>query len=186
MSATVIALTAVHAREIQALADRFYPTSFRMTAEDIAENLEGLQEEDCNFCFGVEEDGRLVGYLMAWLDNSLVEGRAEDVVLVDDICLERGHRSYLYPLLKAMARALDEAGYRGIPIEGTARKQAEQTFISHPEVIESLGYRMAANHEYTDESLRETLVWVRFESVAEPDYLAPEDRYEVELPEVGA
>lgn len=162
----ILQLTAAYAHEIESLASKVHPESLQMTEEYIAENLEGVEEEGCNFCLGVQDDKkRLVGYLMAWLDNTLVEGRIEDVVLVDDLALLPSARGHLGSLLKALLRAMDEAGCSGFPIEGTVRKELEQNFTAHPELIEGLGYQLVSSHEYTDESLEEVLVWIRFEAI---------------------
>ncbi|MGE0495920.1 MAG: GNAT family N-acetyltransferase [Vulcanimicrobiota bacterium] len=165
----IINLTAEHAEEVERLAQSHYPAPYQMSLEEITENLEGLQSDDGNFCFGVVEEGKLVGYFMAWLDNSLVEGRAEDVVLVDDVVLSQKARRHLFALLKAMLEAMEEAGLGGLPIEGTVRKTAEETFANHPQAIERLGYQLVASHEYDDNSLGESLVWLRFEPYAEKE-----------------
>ncbi len=165
--ASVITLNIEHASEIQELADRYYPAAYHLSVEDIAENFDGLQDEDYNFCFGLVMDGRLEGYIMAWLDNSLVEGRAEDVVLVDDICLSPRARRYLFYLLQSLAKAIEEAGLNGIPIEGTLRPEGESTFLGDRVSFEELGYCLVGKHKYKDEALGEELTWVRFEPCIE-------------------
>ncbi|MCE7871613.1 hypothetical protein DYH09_14715 [bacterium CPR1] len=162
----ILSLSPAHAAEIESLARRLYPESYHLSEEEIAENLEGVEEEGCNFCLGIQDDDkRLVGYLLAWLDNTLIEGRIEDVVLVDDLALLPAARPHLVSLLRSLLRAMDEAGCSGSPIEGTVRKSLEQNFTAHPEVVESLGYQLVGSHEYTDESLEEVLVWIRFEAI---------------------
>ncbi len=170
----VVALTADWADRVGALADAHYPESYRLSVEDIEENLEGLEMDEGNFCYGLVDPRRkLLGYLMAWVDNSLVEGRAEDVVLVDDVVLDRPAKGYLFSLLKRMIQQMSEAGFSHLAIEGTLRKNAESTFLKHPQAIERLGYELVASHEYEDTSLGESLVWVRFERV-------PEDQVEID------
>lgn len=177
----VRSLTPDDAHQVERLAGRHYPTSYRLSVEDVAENLQGVDDEDCNFCFGAFEERALVGYLMAWVDNSLIEGRAEDVVLVDDVVLNPEARGVLYRLLRAMVGAMEEAGCGGMPIEGTLRANAEETFVSHPEVIERLGYSLVASHKYRDETLGESLLWVRYEPAEDAlSFLSVEDTYEVE------
>ena len=165
----IISLTAEYAEEVDRLAQSHYPAPYQMSLEEITENLEGLQTDDGNFCFGVLDDGKLIGYFMAWLDNSLVEGRAEDVVLVDDVVLSHKARRHLFALLKTMIEAMEEAGLAGLPIEGTVRKTAEETFASHPQAVERLGYQLVATHEYEDQALGEALVWLRFEPYQEKE-----------------
>lgn len=183
----IITLTSAYAPEIEALARKIHPESLQLSQEDIAENLEGVEEEGCNFCLGVQDDHkRLIGYLMAWMENTLVEGRIEDVVLVDDLALLPSARAHLGSLLKALLRAMDESGSSGSPIEGTVRKDLEQNFTAHPELIESLGYQLVSSHEYTDESLGEVLVWIRFEAIeGRPRQYDDEDEDADELDDLG-
>ncbi|MEW6284201.1 MAG: hypothetical protein AB1758_36645 [Candidatus Eremiobacterota bacterium] len=179
----LLTLTPQHAAEVESLARRLYPEGYHLSEEDIAENLEGVEEEGCNFCIGVQDDDRLVGYVMAWLDNTLVEGRVEDVVLVDDLALLPSARPHLYTLLRGLLRGMEEAGCGGLPIEGTVRKSLEETFTAHAGVFETLGYQLVGSHEYTDESLGEVLVWIRFETAearprrADDDDEVPEESY---------
>ena len=174
----ILALTSEHAHAIEELAREHYPESYRMTAEDVAENLAGLGQEDCNFCFGAFREGKLLGYIMAWLDNSLVEGRAEDVALVDDVVLSNAAKPHLYLLLRAMIAEIDGSGHPGLPIEGTVRPNARDTFLEHPDVIERLGYQLVGTHEYSDPTFGEELVWVRFEVPQESwEDSEPEDTY---------
>jgi hypothetical protein len=81
---------------------------------------------------------------------------------------------------------MDEAGSPGSPIEGTVRKELEQNFTAHPELIESLGYQLVSSHEYTDESLGEVLVWIRFEAIdGRPRQYDDDDDESDELDDLG-
>lgn len=162
----IVALTAERAPEIAELAGCQWP--YRLPCQDLAENLQGLDEDGCNFCFGLENEGRLTGFILAWVDNSLMEGRAEDVVLVEDVLLQPGSRRYLFHLLRQALKAMRSAGYRGLPVEGTLRQGAQETFTRHPEAMEMLGYRMAGSKSYHDEATDEDLMWVRFEPFEGP------------------
>jgi len=162
----IVALTADRAPEIAELAGCQWP--YRLPCQDLMENLQGLDEDGCNFCFGLEHEGKLTGYILAWVDNSLMEGRAEDVVLVEDVLLQPGSRRYLFHLLRRALNAMRSAGYRGLPVEGTLRQGAQETFTRHPEAMEMLGYRMAETKSYHDEATGEDLTWVRFEPFEGP------------------
>ena len=162
----IVALTADRAPEIEELAGCQWP--YRLPSQDLAENLQGLDEDGCNFCFGLENEGRLTGYILAWVDNSLMEGRAEDVVLVEDVHLQPGFRRYLFHLLRQALKAMRSAGYRGLPVEGTLRQGAQETFTRHPEALEMLGYHLAGSKSYHDEATGEDLMWVRFEPAEGP------------------
>ena len=165
----IVPLTADRAPEIAALAGCQWP--YRLPCQDLTENLQGLDEDGCNFCFGLENDGKLTGYILAWVDNSLMEGRAEDVVLVEDVLLQPGSRRYLFNLLRRALNAMRAAGYRGLPVEGMLRQGAQETFTRHPEAMEMLGYHMSDTKSYHDEAINEDLTWVRFEPNEAPPHV---------------
>ena len=160
----IVPLTAADAERLEALAGRYYPAEFTLTAEEMAANLRLMEEQGCNFSFGVEEGAALTGYWLAWIQSSRLESRAdEEVVLVDDVVLAPSARRRMLALIEAMLQAMAESGRAGLPIEGALRLTTEETFTGHAQLFERLGYRQVGRHEYTDEELGETLVWVRFE-----------------------
>ncbi|MEW6280612.1 MAG: GNAT family N-acetyltransferase [Candidatus Eremiobacterota bacterium] len=156
-------LTPDQAEMVARLADSLYPSGFPMAPEDIRANLSGLTESE-SLCYWVEEDGEMVGFLMAWRDVSQVEGREDEpIVLVDDLCVTARHRRHAYTLLRALEKGLRERGIHGIPLEGTHRLEADRLFSQHAAVVRRLGYRRVAEHRYESEH-GETLVWTRYES----------------------
>lgn len=161
----IVFLEPEDAEFVEDLANHHYPVTYPMSYDDIVENL---QKNDKNsFCFGVEAEGRILGYLMAWIDNTMVEGRREKVVLVDDIVLSNKARHQLFRLLQAMIKEMQERGFGKLPIEGSARPTSSHTFMGHPEALERLGYELASTADYYEEEFDETLTWVRFEPLAE-------------------
>ncbi len=157
----IVALESDHAEMVQSLASHHYPSAYALPYETIVENLE--KNDENSFCFGVESEGKLVGYLMAWLDTTMVEGRREKVVLVDDIVLGNRARHQLFRLLQAMIKEMRERGLRHLAIEGSARPSSGNTFMGHPEVLERLGYELTSTADYYDDDFDETLTWVRYE-----------------------
>lgn len=161
----IVPLTAEDAERIEALAGRYYPREFALTAREIAENLQLMEEQGCNFSFGVEQgDGTLAGYWLAWAQSTRLAGREEEVVLVDDVVLAPPARGRMLALIEAMLAAMAEGERAGRPIEGALRAATEESFTGHPELFERLGYRLVGRHEYTDDDLGEALVWVRYEA----------------------
>lgn len=155
----------VHAEQIATLGSRGYPEAFALTSDHVRDTLASLQPSE-NLCFGVFREEDLIGYLLCWLDVSQVEGREDEpVLLLDDIVVLGSSRRYLWPLLQALRRGILDAGYADLPIEGTHRKQAEELFSSHPELVRRLGYELAARHRYYGEREREELCWARYEPV---------------------
>ena len=142
-----------------ALADRAYPGSYRLSAQDVRDSLEGD-----HLCLGVFGDGELLAYLMCWVDVSQVEELAgEAVLLLDDIVVQDGR--HLILLLAALRRILLLRGLQGLAMEGTHRARAEALFDEHPRVVARLGYRRAATHHYFGEREQEQLCWARYEPV---------------------
>ena len=175
----IIDLEPDHADRIVQLAADNYPHTYGNSVTDIRENLEGRDED--SFLMGVEDDnGSLIGYFMAWLDNTMVEGKTETVCLIDDIALSRRARIALFALLEEMISDLQNRGHGLVPIEGSSRPTSESTFLDHPEVMEKLGYELVAKAEYYEEEFKETLTWVRFETVVQQDAVTNEqDTFEL-------
>lgn len=171
----IVFLEPEDAELVEDLANHHYPITYPMSYQDIAENLQKNDKD--SFCFGVESEGKLLGYLMAWVDNTMVEGKRERVVLVDDIVLSNRARHQLYRLLQTMIEEMEKRGFGKLPIEGSARPTSSHTFMGHPEALERLGYELAAKAEYYEEEFEEDLTWVRYEPLEEQDSTIDEDDY---------
>ncbi|MDQ7821930.1 MAG: GNAT family N-acetyltransferase [Candidatus Eremiobacteraeota bacterium] len=159
----VIGLTSEHAGRIHELEAQVYPPELTAGEEVIRKNLESAVEGNENLSWGVFDGDTLVGYLIAWVTGSLVEGREkEDVVLVEDIAVLPGYQSVFFTLLEALA---EDARSRGgeLAIEGTSREDVFRIYTRHEGTFKDLGYFIAGSHEYWDEEIQETMVWVRFE-----------------------
>lgn len=164
----IIDLDIADAEKIVELASQSYPHTYSNSLEDIQENLSGRDQD--SFFLGVEDDGGvLVGYFMAWLDNTMIEGKTETVCLIDDIALKKKARLALFALLEEMIADMEERGHGLLPIEGSSRPNAGSTFLDHPEVMERLGYELVAKAEYYEEEFQEDLTWVRFEPILRED-----------------
>ena len=160
-------LVLADAPAVAALADRAYPGAYHLSAEDVSDSLAGR-----HLCFGAFEGVQLRAYLMCWVDNTQVEELGEErVLLLDDIVVEDGR--HLILLLRALRRAIVEAGLTGLAMEGTHRARAEALFDEHPRVVAALGYRRADTHHYFGEREQENLCWARYEPVAAGDEPEP-------------
>lgn len=155
------------AEDIARLAAEHYPETYPMSVEDIRDNL--ISTDFASFYLGVREGGRLLGYYMAWVDNTLVEGRKERVALIDDIVLEPRARTQFYSLIAKMIATMKERGIGTIPIEGTTRPESTRTLMDHPAAIERLGYALTTYSEYYEPSFEETLCWVRYDAIVEEE-----------------
>lgn len=176
----IVTLEPEDAELVEELANHHYPVNYPMSYDDISENL--FRNDKESFCFGVDDNGKLVGYLMAWVDNTMVEGKREKVVLVDDIVLSHRARHQLFRLLKSMISEMQERGLGQLAIEGSARPTSSHTFMAHPEALERLGYELTSKAEYYEEEFDETLTWVRFEPIEISDALIDEgDFLEIEF-----
>ncbi len=158
---TIRPLLEADAPAVAALADRAYPGSYRLSAADVRDSLEGE-----HLCFGAFGPEGLQAYLMCWLDTTQVEELGEEqVLLLDDIVVEDGR--HLILLLRALRRAIVAGGWTHLAMEGTHRPRAEALFEAHPRVVAALGYRRAATHHYFGEREQENLCWARYEPVGE-------------------
>jgi hypothetical protein len=178
----IVVLEPEDAEYVETLAGHHYPPNYPMSIEDILDNLERKGKD--SFCFGVEEGGKLLGYLMAWVENSMVEGRKEKVLLVDDIVLGNRARGQLFRVLQTMIDEMDKRGFGKLPIEGSARPTSSNTFMGHPEALERLGYELSETAEYYEGEFEENLTWVRYEPIQREDATIDEDDFlEIEFEE---
>lgn len=178
----IVVLEPDDADYVETLAHHHYPPNYPMSYEDIRDNLERKGKE--SFCFGVEEDGKLLGYLMAWVEQSMVEGRKGKVLLVDDIVMSNRARGQLFRVLQTMIAEMEKRGFGKLPIEGAARPTSSHTFMGHPEALERLGYELTERSEYYEEEFEEDLTWVRFEPIVREAATIDEDDYlEIEFEE---
>lgn len=178
----IVVLEPEDAEIVETLAGYHYPPNYPMSYDDIVENLERKGRD--SFCFGVEENGKLLGYLMAWVESSMVEGREGKVLLVDDIVLGNRARGQLFRVLQTMIEQMDKRGFGKLPIEGSARPTSAHTFMGHPEALERLGYELVEKSEYYEEEFDENLTWVRFEPIQrKAATIDVDDQLEIEFEE---
>lgn len=159
----IVLLEPDDAEYVETLAGYHYPPNYPMSFEDILDNLQKADEK--SFCYGVEDEGKLTGYMMAWVENTLIEGKRERVLLVDDLVLSIKARGVLFRLLQTMISQMEERGFKGLPIEGSARPSSTHTFLGHSDAFERLGYELTMKSEYYEEEFEESLTWVRFEPI---------------------
>lgn len=157
----LVTLGVEDAERVQELAEYHYPESFDQELEDIETNLSGNPSE--TLCFGLEEDGHLVGYLMAWVRNTFIENRTEQVISIDDLVVEEGHRGSLFRLLGKLRDSAVERGLYGLPVEGFLRGDIALNITSHPKLLARLGYKFVGANVYTDQRFGEEIVFVRYE-----------------------
>jgi hypothetical protein len=166
----VVKLTPGFAEKIHELELAVYPPQFIAGPGTIRENLTGAERDEENLSWGVVEDEKLLAYLMAWVDSSMVEGREyEDVVFVDDIAVLPGQQNAFFLLLSAMTEDIASHNLGTLPIEGTTRVPSFKIFSRHEKIFQSLGYQLTASHEYYDEELSEQMIWVRFDVARKQD-----------------
>lgn len=158
-------LTEDDAEAVAELAAENYPDTYPVSVADIRDNLRST--DFASFYLGVRDGRRLVGYFMAWIDNTLVEGRKERVALIDDVVLEPRARTKLYSLIAKMIASMKNRGMGMLPIEGSSRPEAVQTLFDHPAAIERLGYSLTTYSEYYDSTFQENLTWVRYDAIVE-------------------
>ncbi len=164
---TTMKLTPEHADQIARLETKIYPPRLRTGPEDIKENLKIFEEENQNFSAGIKDGRKLVGYITAWLAESLVEGQKEAVVYVDDMAILPTYKNHLYQLMGAFVKRIFENKYEKLAIEGMTRRKAFKLLEKHKGLLEKLSYRFANHHEFFDEDVFEDLVWIRLVPIYE-------------------
>ena len=159
----IVRLTPEDAERINALAERHYKSELALSKDEIEENLKTAESEEGNFSFGLEENRELVGYLLAWLEESRIEGRKESVVLVDDLVVEPHARHGTKELIRSMVCELQDREKGQLAVEAALLENVKDTFAQPRKFFESLGYELAAQIDYEDEDLQQSMTWVRYE-----------------------
>ncbi len=161
----IVRLSPKYATDVALLESHVYAPTFRHGEDTIKTNLFKSEQEKGNLSRGLIENDRLVGYITAWIDESHIkELIQEDVVFIDDIVILPDYKSALFKLLKSFSREILKDGRWGLPVEAIARQNAYELYTRHRELLEKFGYELAYTYEYFDETLKETLIWVRFEN----------------------
>jgi hypothetical protein len=170
-------LTAEDAESVADLAELIYPEEMALSVEEISEALQTAEQEEGNLSLGLSQGHRLRAYLLAWLEESRVEGLKESVVLVDDIGLSE---ESLFPeMLKGLAQVLEESELGHLAIEGAMPGRMRQLFGEQRKLLERLGYREVNCQTYTEDEWGLELTWVRFERIEEelPEQLETEGEF---------
>jgi hypothetical protein len=157
------------AMRVQELAEEFYPESFDQDLSEITKSLSGSPDE--SFCFGIEQGDELVGYMIAWISNTFIDGREEEVIVIDDLVVRPTHRSGLFRLLEELRYAAEDADIIGMPVEACLRVPLAQSIAKHGRLLSRLGYHLVGGHHYHDEGLGEDIVWIRFGEIEEAQAL---------------
>ncbi len=180
----VAALDAEAADAIAQLSDRIYGEPFRSPVADLAYNLERAQSRGDNYSIGLYDDrGRLRGYLLAWVQRSLLQDRPGPVLLIEDCCLDPDFDGYLLHLIECIVTALQRDGLEDYAIETVVNPDGLELIAQHEDELVELGYSAVASHQYDDPTLGCTMTWLRYlpewqgesegesEQVVEAEYL---------------
>jgi hypothetical protein len=168
-------LESMDAELIVELAGRLHPPELHLEAEDIAEALDAAADEESNFSMGFVDGSRLHGYMLAWLEESRVEGLRESVLLIEDVVVDDTARPQVGKLFRVLVQNLEESGLTDIAIEATLLASMQPAFASHTRLFSSLGYELAASSTYEDDELGQEMIWVRYERPQQEEVPAPHD-----------
>ncbi|MBS2040889.1 hypothetical protein JST97_38230 [bacterium] len=163
------ALEPQDAEQIAELAADYYPEEMQVEVQEIADALATAVQEGGNFSAGLLERGQLMAYMLAWLEESRLDGLRESVVLIDDLALATGQVSDLRLLISHLVRQLHDAGLSHLAIEGSLLPDTSAIFLGQERFFASLGYEMVASQEYWEEELGAELIWVRYERPGEAE-----------------
>jgi len=163
--AEIFPLQPADAELVLDLANEFYPPKFALTRDQVFRNLEAAKKARCNLCYGIDLTGEFIGYLLAWVENTRIDGVREPVVLVDDICIVPEARHLLFSLFSALRKGIDEGGWGNLHLESAARVEVEAMYNQHPKVIERLGFRLTQQARYFSKAVGEELTWMRYSPI---------------------
>jgi len=156
-------LEAILAPAIVQLAEEVRGPEMAGSEADVMANLERAERRDHNYSLGlVDRSGHLRGYLIAWLQESLIRGSSELVLLVDDCCLERGMEAYFAQLLEALVAILPARQQTSLAIETVVTPEGLDLLADHDAEVSASGYALVGSHQYRDSHTGLDMTWLRY------------------------
>lgn len=168
-------LEAIDAESIAYLASLLHPVELHMEPEEIADALEAAAQEDANYSMGFVDGARLHGYMLAWLEESRVEGNRESVLLIDDVLVDETASPQAAKLFRILVQNLEESGLGDVAIEAVLLASMQPFLDRHVRAFSALGYEVAASTTYDDEELGQQMLWVRYERPREDEAVISEE-----------
>ncbi len=140
----VARLSEQHLAAVVALEREIYPPENQEAESLIAARLKFEDEHYSSLNLGLFDDDRLVGYILAHLDDGTeFTGQAiGDNVYVADIAVRPLYRRHLIRLLQAFAREV-RIEYPGLPVVAHSIRGTSELWERHAAIIQRLGGEMA-------------------------------------------
>lgn len=148
---------------IAELAARHHSEGLQPDIEELADAFEAAQDEQGNFSLGLLDGERLHGYILAWLEDSRLQGAAESVLLIEDVVVDAAARPHLPIFLRSLLQNVDGAGLGHLAVESAVVRSMQSTFDALQDTVSNFGYELVGSHQYYDAELGEEVTWVRFE-----------------------
>jgi len=144
----VARLSERHFAAVVALEREVYPPEAQEAESLIAARLRFEDDHYSSLNLGLFEDDRLVGYILAHLDDGkeFLEHAIGDNIYIADIAVRPGYRSHLIRLLKAFSREV-RLEYPGLPVVAHSIHGTSDLWERHAAIIQRLGGRMATRIE---------------------------------------
>lgn len=140
----VARLSEQHLASVVALEREIYPPDVQEAEPLIAARLRFEDENYSSLNLGLFEDDRLVGYVMAHVDDGteFPEASIGDNVYVADIAVRPLYRRQLIRLLQAFAREV-RVEYPGLPVVAHSIRGTSDLWERHAAIIQRLGGRIS-------------------------------------------
>lgn len=140
----VARLSEQHLAGVVALEREIYPPDTQEAESLIAARLRFEDENYSSLNLGLFEDDRLVGYILAHVDDGseFPEHPIGENVYVADIAVRPLYRRQLIRLLQAFTREL-RIEYPGLPVVAHSIRGTSELWERHAAIIQRLGGRMA-------------------------------------------
>jgi len=183
----VARLSRQHLAAVVELERRVYPPAAQEPESIIRARLQFEDQHYSSLNLGLFDDDRLVGYVLAHLDDG-AEFRAcgiADNVYVADVVVLPQYRVQLIRLLDALAREL-RIEYPGLPVVAHSIHETSEIWQRHAAVLRRLGFRMAAKFDRVTTAAGVTadlVIWRPLDATAStagrfsPDLPPPDEAY---------
>ncbi len=137
------------------------PEAFRTPINRLQESLLLLERTPPHLSWLLEDESGPAGYLMAYLAPSAIESEAKETVICIGDLVSAGKPNIFYRLLCLLKQSLEQHSLQHLAIEANCRAAMASMVTEHSKALARLGYEMVAEHSSWNESLEETLWWIR-------------------------
>lgn len=156
----ILKLTSQHTNQIMELKDKLRPLDGKFRRTDIFIFFKDVENSNCNFCWGLMENNKIVGYLIAHLGTTFQKESDEEVIELDEVTVKPEYKKDLPLLFKSFLEDLKKKEIDKLAIELIEKRDAFETLKIYEYILSESGYETGAGQVFDHEN--KEFIWVRF------------------------